>query len=53
VFSYYLCNNITGWTGIILRTITFSTLFGLGIIFWELTPDASQLLIVFKERIKK
>jgi hypothetical protein len=50
--SYFLFNNIDGWLGIVIRTITFSTLFGLSIFYWKITPDAAQLLVVLKERIK-
>lgn len=50
-FSYFLFNHISGWQGIFFRTITFSTLFGCCIYYWEITPDAKQLLDVFKSRL--
>ncbi len=50
--SYFLFNHIAGWQGIILRTITFSTLFGCSIFYWNISPDARQLLEVFKGKIK-
>jgi O-antigen/teichoic acid export membrane protein len=43
VLCFYLFNNITGWTGIIIRTIVFSALFISSVFYLELTPDAWQL----------
>jgi peptidoglycan biosynthesis protein MviN/MurJ (putative lipid II flippase) len=51
--SYLLFNQLLGWLGIILRTIVFSALFSLSIIYWKITPDASQLIAGLQERFKK
>jgi O-antigen/teichoic acid export membrane protein len=52
LLSYFLFNNIGGWLGIIIRAIVFSSLFGISIFYWKISPDATQLLAVFKERLK-
>jgi O-antigen/teichoic acid export membrane protein len=52
LISYLFFNNITGWFGIIIRTITYSTLYGYSIYYWKITPDAAQLFAGLKERIK-
>jgi hypothetical protein len=51
LISYFLFNNIAGWLGIIIRAIFFSSLFGISILYWKISPDAIQLLAVFKERV--
>ena len=51
--SYFLFNKISGWLGIILRTLVFSALFSLSIIYWKITPDAGQLIVGLQERFKK
>lgn len=52
-FCYFLFNSIDGWIGIVIRTITFSALFGLSIFYWKITPDAAQVLANFKQRMYK
>jgi hypothetical protein len=49
-FSYFLCKSLSGWIGIFVRTITFSTLFSISIFYWKITPDAGQLFVQFQER---
>lgn len=51
--SYLFLHEMMGWLGIILRTLLFSTIFSLGIIYGKLTPDADQLLISLKIRFSK
>jgi O-antigen/teichoic acid export membrane protein len=54
-FAYFIClitlNTIDGWAGIILRTVLFSSVMIAGIFYFQLTPDAHQLLDNFKKRI--
>ncbi|MCX6205318.1 MAG: polysaccharide biosynthesis C-terminal domain-containing protein [Bacteroidetes bacterium] len=51
--SYLLFDQIVGWLGIIIRTLFFSTLFSISIIYWKLTPDAGQLVVQIQDRFKK
>jgi O-antigen/teichoic acid export membrane protein len=53
VFCFFLMKDIHGWLGIILRGSIFSTMMISGIIYWNLTPDAGQLLETVKKRIDK
>lgn len=50
---YFLLQHLMGWTGIILRTILFSAIFSLGIVYGKLTPDAGQLLALVRAKISK
>ncbi|MFT3844706.1 MAG: oligosaccharide flippase family protein [Lacibacter sp.] len=50
---YYLLKNMSGWTGIILRSAVFTVLFVAGVFAMKLTPDAMQLVHVLKNRFKK
>ncbi|MBY0481225.1 MAG: oligosaccharide flippase family protein [Chitinophagaceae bacterium] len=49
---YFVLNSVDGWLGIILRSIIFSGFFAFGIFYWNITPDAGQLLFNFKKRFK-
>jgi O-antigen/teichoic acid export membrane protein len=53
VISYFLCNSLSGWAGIIMRTLIFSSLFSFSIYYWKITPDAEQLIFQFQQRFKK
>jgi len=50
ILTQILLSNMEGWSGIILRTILFSSIMTLGIIQGKLTPDATQLIAQFKEK---
>ena len=50
--SYVLFNHLIGWLGIIVRTVVFSALFSLSIIYWNITPDARQLIAGLQDRFK-
>ncbi|MBI2282736.1 MAG: polysaccharide biosynthesis protein [Bacteroidetes bacterium] len=50
-FCYLLMKDIHGWTGLILRGISFSTIMIGGIFYFQLTPDAGQLYAVFLKRV--
>ncbi len=56
VIIYFVCfyffRNISGWTGIILRSAVFSAAFILSIIYFKITPDAAQLWEIAVKRIK-
>ncbi len=52
-FSYLLGRELSGWTGILVRTISFSTLFSCSIFYWKITPDAAQIFVQIQERFKK
>jgi O-antigen/teichoic acid export membrane protein len=41
--AYYLFNNLSGWTGIIVRSAFFATIFLLSVFYFHLTPDTKQL----------
>lgn len=49
-FSYYIFNGMSGWMGIILRSIMFSTIMIISVFSFNLTPDAGQLYNNFKEK---
>lgn len=50
-FCYLLMKDIHGWTGLILRGISFSAIMIGGIFYFQLTPDAGQLYAVFLKRV--
>ncbi len=50
---YFAFRSVGGWTGLILRGITFSLMMIAGIFYGKLTPDAGQLYEVFLKRIGK
>lgn len=50
-FCYLLMKDIHGWTGLILRGISFSTIMIGGIFYFQLTPDAGQLYAVLVKRV--
>ena len=45
-----LMGQITGWTGMILRSAIFSSLMILGVVKGKLTPDAAQMIDQFKSK---
>lgn len=49
-FSYYIFNGMSGWMGIILRSVMFSTIMIISVFSFNLTPDAGQLYNNFKEK---
>jgi O-antigen/teichoic acid export membrane protein len=51
--SYFLGNSLSGWTGIIMRTLVFSSLFSFSIYYWKITPDVEQLIFQFQQRFRK
>jgi len=48
--SYYLFKDVTGWTGIILRSSLFASVFIAGVFVLKLTPDAMQLVDIAKKK---
>lgn len=48
---YFLMKDIHGWTGLVLRTASFSGIMIAGIFYGKLTPDAGQLYEVFQKRL--
>ena len=50
--TYFLFSGIDGWLGIVLRVLTFSSVFIGGTFLLKLTPDAMQLVDVAKTRIQ-
>ncbi len=50
--AFYVFNNIEGFVGITIRTITFSGIMVAGIFALQLTPDALQLYHNFKKRFE-
>lgn len=51
--SYFFFRDITGWTGIFIRTFLFSGIMIASIFLLNLTPDAMQMYHNLKSRIKK
>ena len=49
---YFLLHNMEGWMGIFLRLVLFSGLMVAGIVYFQLTPDAMQVLDNIKKRIR-
>ncbi len=49
-FSYYIFNGMSGWMGIILRSVMYSTIMIISVFSFNLTPDAGQLYNNFKEK---
>jgi hypothetical protein len=47
---WILMKQISGWPGILLRTFLFSGLMILGTIQGKLTPDATQMIVQFKNK---
>jgi O-antigen/teichoic acid export membrane protein len=52
-FTYYIFQQLNGWMGIILRTLSFSGIMALGIFYLQLTPDAMQLYHNLRKRWMK
>lgn len=52
-FCYWLMKDIHGWTGLFLRGISFSAIMIGGIFYFQLTPDAGQLLAVFLKKVDR
>lgn len=54
--TYGLCfwvfKDMHGWSGIILRTGSFSLTMISGIFYWKLTPDAGQLYETLRKRVR-
>ncbi len=48
--SYYLFKDVTGWTGIFLRSSLFASVFIAGVFVLKLTPDAMQLVDTAKKK---
>ena len=51
--AYITFHNLSGWLGIISRSITFAVLLISAVFYFEITPDAAQLYHKFLERFKK
>jgi O-antigen/teichoic acid export membrane protein len=49
---FFTMKDLHGWTGLILRGITFSLLMIGGVFYWKLTPDAVQLYHVLLKKIE-
>jgi O-antigen/teichoic acid export membrane protein len=47
---YLLMGSITGWAGIIIKSLIFTAIFITAIFYFELTPDAKQLYFNVKEK---
>jgi len=52
-FTHFIFEELNGWTGIIVRTLSFSGIMAFGIFYFQLTPDAMQLYNNFKKRLIK
>lgn len=48
--AFFLFNHVTGWIGILLRSLTFSGLFISSVVYFDLTPDAKQLYYNWKNK---
>lgn len=57
VTAYFICylafNHLSGFTGIILRSISFVVLFGGPVLYFDLTPDAIPVLQTIWNRVRK
>ena len=53
LLCFYGFKNIEGWTGIIVRSIVFSTAFTLAIYFMKITPDIRQLLEISIGKLRR
>jgi O-antigen/teichoic acid export membrane protein len=51
--TWYLLRNIHGFTGILLRSSLFSTLFFTGVFYLRLTPDLPQFIEVVRKRFAR
>lgn len=51
--TYLLFNDLAGWLGLIIRTLSFSVQMVVAIFWFNLTPDAMQLYYVAKEKWMK
>ena len=51
--SYFISGNLSGWIGIIFRSILFSGIMIIGTIQLKLTPDAGQLIETWRAKRKK
>jgi O-antigen/teichoic acid export membrane protein len=53
LFCHYIFKGVSGWPGIIVRSIFFSIAFSLPVFFLKITPDIKQLLEITMWKIKK
>ena len=53
LLTWFLLQNIHGFTGILLRSAMFSALFFAGIFYFQLTPDLPQFIEVVKKRLNR
>jgi O-antigen/teichoic acid export membrane protein len=53
LLTWFLLQNIHGFTGILLRSAMFSVLFFAGIFYLQLTPDLPQFIEVVKKRLNR
>jgi O-antigen/teichoic acid export membrane protein len=51
--SYFLGTSLSGWSGILIRSIIFSSLFSFAIYYWKITPDTDQLILQIQYRLRK
>jgi hypothetical protein len=51
--SYFLGTSLSGWSGILIRSIIFSSLFSFAIYYWKITPDTDQLILQIQHRLRK
>jgi O-antigen/teichoic acid export membrane protein len=49
---WFVFKDVTGWIGIFIRTLVFSSILIGGIFYWKITPDAYQLYDNFKNRFR-
>lgn len=50
---YFSLKEVHGWLGIFMRAGVFSVSMVAGVFYWNLTPDAGQLYVVFRKRLDK
>lgn len=53
LLTWFLLKNLHGWTGILLRSLMFSSIFFAGVFYFKLTPDLPQFIDVVKKRIAR
>jgi O-antigen/teichoic acid export membrane protein len=53
LLTWFLLQNLHGFTGIFLRSAMFSALYFAGVFYLQLTPDLTQFLEVVKQRLNR
>ena len=50
---YFICRDIEGWSGLIIKSLLFSSLFVASVYFFNLTPDFLPIVESVKARLKR